>query len=116
MSKIYAFDLDDTLCVRPSGLENLGAEKYKFCVPIPKMVEKLNILYDEGNTIYIYTAIGMSYFEGDVKIIYEKLYDLTLESLSKWGVKHHGLFMGKLHYDFLIDDKTISPKDFLEKY
>lgn len=116
MSKIYAFDLDDTLCTRPHELEYLGEDKYKHCSPIPIMVEKLNNLYDQGNTIYIYTARGMSYFKGDINIIHEKLYDSTLKSLSEWGIKHHGLFMGKIHYDFLIDDKSMLPKDFLEKY
>jgi len=42
MSKIYAFDLDDTLCTREEGVEHLGPDKYKHCHPIPAMIEKLN--------------------------------------------------------------------------
>jgi len=26
-------------------------------------------------------------------------------------VKHHGLFMGKIHYDLLIDDKVVELKN-----
>jgi len=109
---IYAFDLDDTLCVRDEGVEHLGADKYKHCKPIPSMIEKLNELYDEGHTIYIYTARGMCQFNGNLIDIYNKLYVLTLNSLNEWGIKHHGLIMGKLHYDYLIDDKAIGQKEF----
>ena len=112
MSKIIAFDLDDTLCRRDSKFEHLGVEKYKYCEPIQEMIEKVNKLYDEGNTIYIYTARGMATFKGDVMKIHNALYYLTLDSLEKWGIKHHGLIMGKLHYDLLIDDKAMSLNEF----
>ncbi len=107
MSKIYAFDLDDTLCYRPKDIEHLGGDKYHHCKPIKEMIDLSNSLYDKGHTIYIYTARGMKTFDGDVKLIYEKLYDLTLKCLDEWGVRHHGLFMGKIHYDLLIDDKAM---------
>ena len=112
MSKIYAFDLDDTLCTRPENLEHLGPNKYKYCSPIISMIEMVNKLYSDGNTIYIYTARGMGQFKGDMNKVYAELYVLTLESLKEWGINHHGLIMGKLHYDFLIDDKALSIKDF----
>jgi hypothetical protein len=32
---------------------------------------------------------------------------ITVKSLKKWGVKHNGLYMGKIHYDLLIDDKAM---------
>lgn len=112
MSKIIAFDLDDTLCFRDPKFEHLGFEKYKFCEPIPEMINKLNKLYDEGNTIYVYTARGMATFKGDTMKIYNALYCMTLESLKEWGIKHHGLIMGKLHYDLLIDDKAMSLQEF----
>lgn len=112
MSKIYAFDLDDTLCYRDSKYEHLGPKKYLHCQPIKEMIDKLNVLYDEGNTIYIYTARGMSQFSGDVNKVHEELYVLTLKSLDEWGIKHHGLIMGKIHYDFLIDDKSIGKNEF----
>lgn len=110
--KIYAFDLDDTLCYREPGFEHLGADKYKHCKPIEKMINKVNELHNEGHTVYIYTARGMSQFNGNLIEIYNKLYVLTLESLASWGVKHDGLIMGKLHYDYLIDDKAYSLEEF----
>jgi len=106
-TKILAFDLDDTLCFRPKEKESLGIDKYNYCEPIQEMIDLSNSLYDKGYTIYIYTARGMHTLNGDVKEIYAKLYDITLNSLEKWGVKHNGLYMGKLHYDLLIDDKAM---------
>lgn len=116
MSKILAFDLDDTLCFRDKKYENLGADKYKFCEPISEMIEKVNTLHDNGYIIYIYTARGMNQFNGDVKLVYEKLYDLTEKSLIDWGIKYHKLIMGKLHYDYLIDDKSMSLNEFISYY
>ncbi len=112
MSKIYAFDLDDTLCYRDSVYENLGPKKYLHCEPIWEMINKLNRLYDEGNTIYIYTARGMGQFNGDIDKAKNELYEITLNSLNQWGIRHHGLIMGKLHYDYLIDDKSIGKNEF----
>lgn len=113
---IYAFDLDDTLCTRDKNLEHLGPDKYKHCIPIKSMIDKSNRLYDEGHTIYIYTARGMGQFNGDLVKVYNSLYVLTLESLKEWGVKHHGLIMGKLHYDYLVDDKAIGLEEFKNNY
>ena len=33
---------------------------------------------------------------------------MTIDQLGSWGVKHHQLVMGKIHYDILIDDKAIN--------
>lgn len=110
--KIYAFDLDDTLCTREMGVEHLGPEKYKHCHPIQDMIDRVNKLYEEGHTIYIYTARGMGQFNGNVLEVYNKLFEITLNSLKEWGVKHHGLVMGKIHYDYLVDDKAINIDEF----
>jgi hypothetical protein len=105
---ILAFDLDDCLCERPKDIEHLGGEKYNYCTPITDMVKIINECYDRGHYIKIYTARGMSTFNGDVKKINEELFDLTSKHLDEWGVKYHKLVMGKEHYDLLIDDKAIN--------
>lgn len=104
---IIAFDLDDTLCKRE--MIKGGPEKYNTCYPIQRNVDITNDLYDRGHEIIIYTARGMSWFKGDVKKIYDELYDLTLKQLNEWGIKFHSLVMGKIHYDVLVDDKTFNP-------
>jgi histidinol phosphatase-like enzyme len=107
LDKIIAFDLDDVICTRPKGYEDLGVEKYRHCEPVEDMVKIVNDTYDAGYTIKIYTARGMSVFNGDTHKIYSNLYELTFNQLNDWGVKFHSLVMGKLHYDLLIDDKTV---------
>ena len=104
--RVIAFDLDDVLCYRTS--EQGKVEKYKTCKPITEMVTICNQCYDAGYKIVVYTARGMTGFNGNVDAIYSNLYDLTTKQLSEWGVKYHQLIMGKVHYDLLIDDKAIN--------
>ena len=106
MKKVIAFDLDDVICTRTS--EEGKVAKYHTCSPVKRMVEVVNNCYNDGNIIIIYTARGMSGFNGDVSKIYSNLYELTLKQLNDWGVCFHQLVMGKLHYDLLIDDKAIN--------
>lgn len=111
--KIIAFDLDDVLCFRPEEFtEKLeGVQRYHYCQPLPKMIEKCNALYDKGYYIKIFTARGMTIFEGDIERIYKELYILTESQLIRWGVKYHELILGKPHYDLFIDDKAINVFD-----
>ena len=106
--KTIAFDLDDVLCYRPNQFEELGPSKYSYCVPNDEMIKLANSLYDEGHKIVIYTARGMSQFNGNVTEIYSQLYTRTLIHLDQWGLKYHQLVMGKIHYDVLIDDKALN--------
>lgn len=111
MTKLYAVDLDDTLCTRPNTVESLGINKYTFCIPIVDNIEKINALFDAGHNITIYTARGMNHFKGNISLVYSNLYELTKNQLNIWGVKHHQLIMGKIHYDILIDDKCMRPDE-----
>ena len=67
--------------------------------PIKENIDKINKLYDEGNTIVYWTARGSR-----TKINW---YDLTKKQLDEWGVKYHELFVDKPYYDLFIDDKTL---------
>lgn len=106
--KTIAFDLDDVLCTRDSKFENLGALKYLHCVPNYENINLANNLYDVGYNIVIYTARGMSQFQGDVRKVEENLRDLTESHLKDWGVRYHSLVFGKIHYELLIDDKALN--------
>ncbi len=106
--KTIAFDLDDVICWRPNGYEDLGPLKYDYCKPIQETIELVNSLYNEGNKIVIYTARGMSQYNGNVTEIYSNLYTRTSHQLNSWGVKYHTLVMGKIHFDVLIDDKVLN--------
>ena len=104
--RTVAFDLDDVLCYRTS--EKGKIDKYRSCVPVTSMIEVVNKCYDEGYTIVVYTARGMTGFRGNIIDIEANLYELTHNQLVDWGVKFHQLVMGKIHYDLLIDDKAVN--------
>ena len=93
--KQYFFDLDETLCLTPVSRD------YTKAVPMIKMIEDVNRLYDDGFTITIYTARGSS---SDIDY-----HDLNIKQLSEWGVKfHHLIDKGKPSYDVLVDDKAFN--------
>lgn len=95
---IYCFDLDGTLCSNTNG-------DYQNALPIEKRINIVNKLYDEGNHIIIDTARG--------KTTGIDWLDITQSQLKEWGVKYHELFVGKkIHYDIVIDDKSINDKTF----
>ena len=92
--KVIAFDLDDVICYRDE--EDGRVKKYHSCKPYYKMIDIVNQCHDQGAHIVIYTARGMTSFDGNP---------------HDWDVKYHKLVMGKLHYDLLIDDKAINSND-----
>lgn len=106
--KIIAFDIDDVICIRPKDKESEGINKYSYSQPIQKNIDIINECYKNGYYIKLYTARGMSQFNGDIFKIYDKLYLLTKAHLDEWGVKYHELIMGKIHYDLLVDDKAVN--------
>ncbi len=85
-------DIDGTICSNTNG-------EYHEAIPNEENINKINKLYDEGNTIVYWTARGA--VSG---IDWTKL---TTEQLHSWGAKYHELRMNnKPHYDLLICDKT----------
>jgi hypothetical protein len=94
----YAIDIDDTLA-------KTNGNDYPKSVPIPKAIAKVNKLYDEGHTIIIFTGRG-SVSGRDWRA-------LTVSQLFRWGVKYHVLNMTKPPFDFIIDDKAINTKDWM---
>jgi len=109
--KTIAFDLDDVICYRPNGYEHLGPRKYDYCQPNLEVIDLINDLYEEGSKIVIYTARGMSQFNGNVPLIYSELYTKTINQLNAWGLKYDQLVMGKIHYDVFVDDKALNYSD-----
>jgi len=91
--KIFYVDIDETICETPNSRD------YKDANPIYKNIDKINKLYDQGNTIVYWTS------RGSRKQI--NWYDLTFDQLNNWGVKFHELRVDKPYYDFLIDDKSL---------
>jgi hypothetical protein len=96
---IYCIDLDNTIC-KTNGTD------YKNSEPIPEAVAKVNALYDEGHTIKIFTGRG-SNSGNDWRA-------LTVSQLFKWGIKYHTLLLTKPTCDFIIDDKAINAKEWMD--
>ncbi len=96
----YFVDIDGTL------LATQGND-YQHSQPDEKtqrVIDKVNRLFDEGHKIIIWTARGMS--------TGINWFDFTKKQLKKWGIKYHELHMGKPSYDFIIDDKALTPDEF----
>ena len=93
---IYVFDIDGTICEK----DEFSDSNYENSRPITARVKIVNKLYDEGHTVVYWTARG-----SQTRLDW---YDLTVEQLSEWGAKYHGVKLGKPHYDVFICDKAIN--------
>ena len=103
---IFCFDIDDTITRWNPDRD------YENFEPNEGMVEAINRLFDEGHTIKLFTSRGMTSV-GPEKIRTEIVPPL-LKNLKKIGLKFHELITHKPTYDYLIDDKSMTPEDFLE--
>ena len=90
----YCFDLDNTICKTVDG-------DYEKSVPIVLMIDKVNRLYAQGDTIIFHTARGT--------ISGLDWRELTERQLKDWGVNYHELYFGKPYADVYIDDKAVPP-------
>ena len=111
MRVIYV-DIDETICNRESSVDFGVTHDYTKAYPIVENIEKINKLYDEGNTIVYLTARGMGRFNQDRDKAIETFYTFTKTQLDTWGCKYHRLFLGKPSADYYIDDKGINSDDF----
>ncbi len=97
---IIYVDIDETICVSPPSRD------YSLAVPITSHINKVNELYDSGNTIIYWTARGTG--SGiDWRQVTEKQF-------KTWGVKYHDLKFGKPVYDLFVDDKNINSEKFFK--
>ncbi|MAG26997.1 hypothetical protein CMI47_15775 [Candidatus Pacearchaeota archaeon] len=103
----YVFDIDGTICSLTNG-------NYGFAIPYMDRIEKINQLYDEGNTIIFHTARGMGRSDNSVASACTAFEEDTKRQLKGWGVKYHHLFLGKPSGDIYIDDKGISDDSFFQ--
>lgn len=89
--RVYAFDLDGTLCTQTSG-------DYRSASPHFERIRHVRRLAKAGNTIIIFTARGAT--SGT------DYWQLTVEQLEAWEVPYDQLLMSKPHFDILVDDKA----------
>ncbi len=102
-------DIDGTLCEETGGLN------YADAPPRQNVIAQVNRFYDAGYDVTIFTARGMYRYAGDRGMIEENLRPVTEAWLKRHGVRYHRLWFGKPSSDMYIDDKAVTPEDFLEK-
>jgi CMP-N,N'-diacetyllegionaminic acid synthase len=98
---IIYVDIDDTICYYENYNKNLD---YSQALPYSKRIQKINKLYENGDTIVYWTARGTK-----TGINWS---DITTKQLVLWKCKYHELKFKKPVYDLFIDDKNINS----EKY
>ena len=97
---VFYIDIDNTICSYSEDLD------YSKATPRPERIQKINSLYDQGNTIVYWTARGTG--SGmDWRGVTEKQF-------ADWGVKYHELKFGKPIYDLFVDDKNINAERFFD--
>ena len=88
----YCFDIDGTIC-------STGCE-YKDAKPYIEVIVRINELYDEGHHIQFFSSRGTASDKDWFKF--------TKNQLDNWGVKYHGLKLGKPDCDIFVDDRAMS--------
>jgi hypothetical protein len=100
---IYIVDIDNTICFTRKVD---GKWDYPNSVPFQDRIDKVNDLYDKGNTIIYWTARGSG-----TGIDWT---ELTKQQLDQWECKYHEVKLGKPSYDVWIDDKAFNDEHFFE--
>lgn len=93
------FDIDGTIA-------DTDIKNYSIAEPDESITILINKLYDNGNTIIIFTARGAT--SG------KDWRSVTENQLKRWGVKYHQLIMG-YPKDLVVDDVAITPEDFMSE-
>lgn len=104
-NKRIILDFDDTLAF-PKNRDWQAAE------PNTRLIEKTNTLYDEGWTVDVFTARG-SISCDTRKQAEEKYGDQIKQWLENHNVKYHSLSFDKPLALYYIDDKGITPEEFI---
>jgi CMP-N,N'-diacetyllegionaminic acid synthase len=95
---IYCFDIDGTIC----SIEK--PENYSNAAPNDAIIKKINQLFNDGNTVYLFTGRHMNKER------------VTKEWMERHNVKYHHVFFGKPVADIYIDDLAVKPEEFLQQY
>ena len=104
--KRIVLDFDDTLAFPV----NRDFENAK---PNKALIKKINKLYDEGWQIDIFTARGS--ISCETRRDAREKYEFEMETwLDNHNVKYHSLSFDKPLAAYYVDDKGISPEDFLD--
>jgi len=102
-------DFDDTIAITHN-------RDWAHATPNTALVNKLNQLYNDGWTIHIVTARGQLSCAGDCEAADRKYRSQIQSWLGENGVKYHSLSFQKKLAAYYIDDKGITPEQFVESF
>jgi capsule biosynthesis phosphatase len=102
-------DYDDTIAITFN-------RDWQNAKPNQPLIDKLNMLYDQGWTIHIVTARGQLSCGGDPAEADRKYRRQIEKWLSDHNVKYRTLSFQKKLAAYYIDDKGITPEQFVEKF
>jgi hypothetical protein len=89
LNKVIAIDMDGVICMEERTFDRPLAD------PIPRAIESVNAIHNDGHTVIIWTARGWEQFRS------------TEEWLKRHGVSYDVLLMGKPIVDVFIDDRAV---------
>ena len=95
---IFVFDIDDTILCADFIDGRYFVKKWDHDI-----VDSINKLFRKGHTIIIQTGRHWNHLKD------------TMDHLEFVGVPYHALTMGKPYADYYIDDKNLTPQDFINK-
>jgi hypothetical protein len=108
-STTLVVDFDDTLAITLN-------RDWENATPNVELIAKLNDLYAQGWTVHVVTARGQLSCNGDY-VAADKKYRAQIEEwLKKNGVMYTSLSFQKKLAAYYIDDKGITPEDFITKF
>ena len=99
----YLIDIDGVICSKGHG------GKYTFAQPNHGVIEKINKLVNNLHKIILFTARTQAKSDHTE----EEIKTLTVMQLHDWGVKYHDINWTKPESDFIVDDKAMTPEQFL---
>lgn len=94
----YCIDIDGCICNNTGGKYDRAEPEYNF-------IARVNLMYDAGHHITLFTARGTT--------TGKDWRDVTVDQLRRWNVKYHELLFGKPEYDVIVDDKVMTCEEFL---
>jgi capsule biosynthesis phosphatase len=111
----FVIDVDGTICDGPKRED--GTYDYQNAVPIERVIQRINRLYDSGNTIVLFTARGMRSYNGDLEKIKKNVVPILQTWLKTYNVKYHRLEIGKPWGEnpIYIDNRNLSIRSFVQE-
>jgi len=100
-------DFDDTIAITTT-------RDWDNAEPIWGTINKMNNLYDKGWEVWIVTARGQLSCNGDFEKADKKYRNIIESWLKKYGVKYHVLSFHKYLASYYIDDKALTPEEFID--